>query len=175
MKTCKSRKQLSHSAASFQVTLKLQSDEIERLKSVVLRQQQQAGGSTSTWADADSTRDVSKISSELPTLTYFKRLELMKPAQVEQQRYCRVMTYVPDLAMLVVSQPSFTVLAPGFGARRINMFGGGKVGSFVQLHKEPIRDLAVHPLRQELLLSAAQVSHHTIISFYAWLSPINFK
>ena len=73
----------------------------------------------------------------------------------ERDKYCRLMTYNDTHMMLAVSQPSFTALAPGFGIRRINMLDQ-KVGSFVALHREPIRDLAFNPVRRDQLLSGGQ-------------------
>lgn len=58
-------------------------------------------------------------------------------------------------AMLAVTQPSFTALAPGYGVRRVNMLDA-KPEKFVALHREPIRDLRFSPLNQDLLLSVSQ-------------------
>ncbi len=44
------------------------------------------------------------------------------------------MCYNEFHGMLVVSQPSFTALAPGFGVRKINMVEQ-KADAFVSLHK----------------------------------------
>lgn len=85
------------------------------------------------------------------------------------------MTFSDYHVMLVVTQPSFTALAPGFGIRKINVLDqvGGfkchstrtqdsncisfqKVGSFLSLHKEPIRDLAFNPIKHDQLLTASQ-------------------
>ena len=57
--------------------------------------------------------------------------------------------------MLVVSQPSFTALAPGFGVRRVNMLDI-KIDQFVALHKEQIRDIAFNETNQDQLLSVSQ-------------------
>ena len=43
----------------------------------------------------------------------------------------------------------------GFGARRFNMLDQ-KLGSFVGLSREVIRDMAFHPVTQELLLTCGQ-------------------
>jgi len=79
----------------------------------------------------------------------------MKPDLNDVNRFCRVMCYNQTYGMLVLSQPSFTALAPGYGVRRVHMLDK-KLESFVSLHKEPIRDLAFNPLNQDQLLSASQ-------------------
>ena len=57
--------------------------------------------------------------------------------------------------MIVVSQPSANPLFPGFGSRRFNMLDQ-KLGNFVGLGREVVRDLAFHPVTPELLLSCGQ-------------------
>ena len=59
--------------------------------------------------------------------------------------------------MLLISQPNNTTgnLFPGFGVRRFNMLDQ-RLGNYVPVMKDVIRDLVVHPENQELLLSCGQ-------------------
>jgi WD40 repeat protein len=94
----------------------------------------------------------------LTRLIYLKRLEIIRSLEsspADRDKCCRVMAYNEFHGMLIVSQPSFTALAPGYGIRKINMLDQ-KVGPFLSLHREPIRDMAFHPVRQDQLLSASQ-------------------
>ena len=89
-------------------------------------------------------------------LTYVRRLELIKNTSAH---FCRVMALNDFHGMLLIAQPSFTALAPGFGIRKVNLVAEdarSAAGSFTSLHKEPVRDLAVHPVRHDQLLSASQ-------------------
>ncbi len=101
----------------------------------------------------------SSTGKQFERLVYIKRLEILKPPSsnesADNNKVCRVMAFNWTFGMLVVSQPSFTALAPGFGVRRVQMLDM-KLDSFVGIHKEPIRDLAFNPVRQDQLLSVAQ-------------------
>ena len=57
--------------------------------------------------------------------------------------------------MIIITQPSANPLFPGFGARRFNMLDQ-KLGNFVGLGKDVIRDVSFHPVTPELLLSCGQ-------------------
>ena len=52
--------------------------------------------------------------------------------------YCRVLAYSSNMGMLLISQPSFTALAPGFGVRQFNVMDL-KVGSFISLAKDQVK------------------------------------
>lgn len=93
--------------------------------------------------------------SYLKKLNLLRASDLMSSTSDNSQKYCRVMTVNEFHGMLLISQPSFTALAPGFGVRKINLVEN-RVGTFMSLHKEPIRDLACHPIRHDQLLSASQ-------------------
>ena len=90
-------------------------------------------------------------------LIYVQRLQIIRPENTNSDvnKACRVMAYNEVHGMLVVSQPSFTALAPGFGVRRVNMLDI-KIDQFVALHKEPIRDIAFNLVHQDQLLSVSQ-------------------
>lgn len=93
------------------------------------------------------------------TMRYVKQLDIIRSILDDsggaRDRYCRLMAFNEVHAMLIVTQPSFTALAPGFGIRRINMLDR-KVGTFLALHKDSIRDMAFHPTRHDQLLSVSQ-------------------
>ena len=53
-----------------------------------------------------------------------------------RDKYCRLLCYNSFYGMLMVSQPSFTALAPGFGVRKVNLLeDNSKAGAFISLHK----------------------------------------
>ena len=83
-----------------------------------------------------------------------RRHEVCRPA-TDRDKACRVLAFSEFQGMLVISQPSANPLFPGFGARRFNMLDQ-KLGNFVSLGREVIRDLAFHPVTSELMLSVGQ-------------------
>eukprot|EP00092_Neocalanus_flemingeri_P015682 GFUD01016976.1.p1 GENE.GFUD01016976.1~~GFUD01016976.1.p1 ORF type:complete len:694 (+),score=255.48 GFUD01016976.1:36-2117(+) len=87
-------------------------------------------------------------------LVYQKRHEICRPG-TDRDKCCRVLACSEYHGMIVISQPSANPLFPGFGVRRFNMLDQ-KVGSFVGLGREVVRDLAFHPTTPELLLSCGQ-------------------
>lgn len=112
----------------------MQSDEIDRLKRTIITQASSGaqdlskllqGGPSSAGASSSNSAggggDLAH-NSDQARLCYLKRLELIKTVDVgselsSRDKYCRVMAYNDMHAMLVVSQPSFTALAPGYGIR----------------------------------------------------------
>jgi len=89
-------------------------------------------------------------------LMYQRRHELCKPS-TDRDKCCRVLAHSAHLGMLLVSQPNNTTgnLFPGFGVRRFNMLDQ-RLGNYVPVMKDVVRDLVVHPENQELLLSCGQ-------------------
>jgi len=89
-------------------------------------------------------------------LVYQRRHELCKPSS-DRDKCCRVLAHSEHLGMLLISQPNNTTgnLFPGFGVRRFNMLDQ-RLGNYVPVMKDVIRDLVVHPENQELLLSCGQ-------------------
>ena len=132
---------------SLQVTLNLQAKEIEKLKQEASQLRMQHPGTSAASAP------VAPSGNTRHQLRYLKRIELVKVC--EGSRFCRIMTYNDFYGMLIISQPSFTALAPGFGVRKVSLLEQ-KAGAFISLHKEPIRDLALNPTRPEQLLSVSQ-------------------
>lgn len=142
---------LSLEHATLKVTNHLQKEEIERLRNLL-----KSSVSSFTNANLNSANKAleSGVVVEEPRLVYVKRLELIKQME-NREKCCRLLAYNDTYGMLVVSQPSFTALAPGFGVRRVNMLDQ-KLESFVALHKEPLRDLCFNPVKQDQLLSVSQ-------------------
>jgi len=87
-------------------------------------------------------------------LVYQKKHEVCRPS-TERDKCCRVLAFSEYLGMIVISQPSANPLFPGFGVRRFNMLDQ-KLGSFVGLGREVVRDLAFHTTKPELMLSCGQ-------------------
>ena len=87
-------------------------------------------------------------------LVYVRKHEVCRPS-TDRDKACRVLAFSEFQGMMVISQPSANPLFPGFGARRFNMLDQ-KLGNFVSLGREVIRDLAFHPVTSELLLSVGQ-------------------
>ena len=87
-------------------------------------------------------------------LVYVRKHEVCRPS-TERDKACRVLAFSEFQGMMVISQPSANPLFPGFGARRFNMLDQ-KLGNFVSLGREVIRDLVFHPVTSELLLSVGQ-------------------
>ncbi|TRY73195.1 hypothetical protein TCAL_00947 [Tigriopus californicus] len=144
---------------TLQVQNKLQSDEIEQLKRLC-----QANRSLTDSVGVSSLSSSLMVSTKggkpvgARALRYVKQLDIIRSILDDsgsRDRYCRLMAFNEVHAMLIVTQPSFTALAPGFGIRRINMLDR-KVGTFMALHKDSIRDMAFHPTRHDQLLSVSQ-------------------
>ena len=87
-------------------------------------------------------------------MVYVRKHEVCRPS-AEREKACRLLAFSEFQGMMVVTQPSANPLFPGFGARRFNMLDQ-KLGNFVGLGREVVRDLAFHPVTPELLLSCGQ-------------------
>lgn len=89
-------------------------------------------------------------------LVYQRRLEICRPSQ-DRDKCCRVLAHSSFHGMLLVSQPNTTSgnLFPGFGVRRFNMLEQ-RLGNYVPVMKDVLRDMALHPTQNELLLSCGQ-------------------
>ena len=87
-------------------------------------------------------------------MVYVRKHEVCRPS-MERDKACRLLAFSEFQGMMVISQPSANPLFPGFGARRFNMLDQ-KLGNFVGLGREVVRDLAFHPVTPELLLSCGQ-------------------
>jgi len=135
----------------LQVRLQLQGQQIERLKGGTVP----VGGLGGGMGLAPPPAKAGGAGVE-PRLVYQRRHELCKPSQ-ERDKCCRVLAATNHLGMLLVSQPntSSSNLFPGFGVRRFNLLDQ-RVGNYVPVMKDVLRDLAVHPDQPELLLSCGQ-------------------
>eukprot|EP00095_Tigriopus_kingsejongensis_P004974 maker-scaffold96_size378025-snap-gene-2.35 protein:Tk04974 transcript:maker-scaffold96_size378025-snap-gene-2.35-mRNA-1 annotation:"hypothetical protein DAPPUDRAFT_300353" len=149
--------QLDHK--TLQVKCQLQAEEIDKLKKVMeYHQMDPTSLSLEGASGPGSVSGLGQVGSR--HLRYLKRLDIIRSSSDgsdthQRDKYCRLMAFNEVHAMLVVTQPSFTALAPGFGVRRINMLER-KPGAFLALHKDSIRDLAFHPTRHDQLLSVSQ-------------------
>lgn len=142
--------------ATLKVTNHLQKEEIDKLRAIIKAMEEGGASFSGLSKDVNMASQSSQNGSQ--KLSYVKRLEILKPdpSNTDPNRCCRVMCYNETYGMLVVSQPSqFNALAPGHGIRRVHMLDK-KLESFVNLHKEPIRDLAFNPVNQDQLLSVSQ-------------------
>lgn len=145
-------------SAQMKVTCHLQKEEIEKLKSII--NSLKSGHielSNPIARSLTSTGSSNQTNGTISRLIYVQRLQIIRPdiSNSDVNKACRVVAYNEVHGMLVVSQPSFTALAPGFGVRRINMLDI-KIDQFVSLHKEPIRDIAFNSVHQDQLLSVSQ-------------------
>ncbi len=119
--------------------LGMQAAEMEKLKKD-LRRALSGAVDLSSAASALSSAGVegeAGLQQHQHRLTYVRKIELVRSTDAfggDKNRCCRVMAYSDFHGMLVVSQPSFTALAPGFGVRKINMLEQ-KAGAFISLHK----------------------------------------
>lgn len=148
--TKKKYKNLELEHNTLKMTLTLQMEEMAKVKSRL------EGNSSAPLVALDASNN---LHGKRCWLTYFKKIDLIggHRNQNNTAHFCRVMTISKFHGVIVVSQPSFTVLAPGFGVRIINSIDMKPV-HFISLHREPIRDLALSPdpLRSDYLLSASQ-------------------
>lgn len=142
--------QLRHT--ELQVRLQLQSEQVDKLI-LDIKRYRDVGGELPPLVSMPSSSQVVGAGGE-GRLVYQRRHEICKPS-AERDKCCRVLAYCQPLGMLTVSQPSFTALAPGFGVRRYSMLDQ-KLGNFVGVHRDVIRELVFHPTQHELLLSCGQ-------------------
>jgi len=136
----------------LQVRLKLQQEKIDRLEGENKRFRE--GGVELPPLSQSSSRGAAAGVGVQGRLVYQKRHEVCRPNS-DRDKCCRVLACSEYHGMIVISQPSANPLFPGFGVRRFNMLDQ-KLGSFVGLGKEIVRDLAFHPTTPELLLSCGQ-------------------
>ena len=122
--------------------------------SSLLRRYRDRGGELPAPSIMDSVRMSSSQSGKSLKFMFVKKHEICRPSS-ERDKCCRVMAVSEYQGMIVVSQPSANPLFPGFGSRRFNMLDQ-KLGNFVGLGREVVRDLAFHPVTPELLLSCGQ-------------------
>jgi E3 ubiquitin-protein ligase RFWD3 len=128
--------------------------EIQETQGEGARQCSQAGGS------------VSQQSSQ-QNLTLYHNVEICREGG------CRVLAYDRCLSLLVVSQRSTNTLFSGYGIKKIDAVVF-RPTQFVFLHPRAIRDLAFHPLRNDMLLSVSldrcaklfNVSSNTVVQSY---------
>jgi len=137
----------------LEVRSKLQQEKIGQLENDN-RRYRDRGGELPAPSIMDSVRMSSSQSGKSLKFMFVKKHEICRPSS-ERDKCCRVMAVSEYQGMIVVSQPSANPLFPGFGSRRFNMLDQ-KLGNFVGLGREVVRDLAFHPVTPELLLSCGQ-------------------
>ena len=141
----------------LQVRLQQQQELIEQLRGGGGGERGGQGGSRGGQAPFSMVqqKEVEKSSGE-PRLVYQRRHELCKTSP-DRDKCCRVLAHSTFHGMLLVSQPNTASgnLFPGFGVRRFNMLDQ-KVGNYVPVLKDVLRDLSLHPTQHELLLSCGQ-------------------
>jgi len=139
--------ELRHS--ELQVRLQLQQEQIQRLERTV-------GGAS---VDAGPASQVPRLpAGPAPSvrlqLRYHKRHEVCR-LTTDRDKCCRVMAFSQYEGMIVISQPSANPLFPGFGIRKFNLLDH-KLGGFISVGREVVRDLAFHPVTPELVVSCGQ-------------------
>jgi len=144
--------QLRHT--ELQVRLKLQQEKIDKLDGDNRRFRERGGELPPPSLVRASAGGGAGAASGRSRLVYQKRHEICRPGS-DRDKCCRVLACSEYHGMIVISQPSANPLFPGFGVRRFNMLDQ-KLGSFVGLGREVVRDLAFHPTTPELMLSCGQ-------------------
>jgi len=144
--------QLRHT--ELQVRLKLQQEKIDKLEGENRRYKEKSGELAPLSQFINNAGASTNSSALQGRLVYQKKHEICRPSN-DRDKCCRVLACSEYHGMIVISQPSANPLFPGFGVRRFNMLDQ-KLGSFVALGKDVIRDLAFHPNTPELLLSCGQ-------------------
>ena len=142
--------QLRHT--ELQVRLKLQQEKIDRTESENKRFRERGGELPPPSLVRGAPGGGGGVGGG--RLVYQKKHEICRPS-TERDKCCRVLACSEYHGMIVISQPSANPLFPGFGVRRFNMLDQ-KLGSFVGLGREVVRDLAFHPTTPELMLSCGQ-------------------
>jgi len=141
--------QLRHT--ELQVRLKLQQEKIDKLEGENKRFRERGGELPAPSLVRGGAVGGGGVGGRL---VYQKKHEVCRP-NTDRDKCCRVLACSEYHGMIVISQPSANPLFPGFGVRRFNMLDQ-KLGSFVGLGREVVRDLAFHPTTPELLLSCGQ-------------------
>ncbi|XP_062576886.1 E3 ubiquitin-protein ligase RFWD3-like, partial [Saccostrea cucullata] len=103
-----------------------------------------------------------------------------KTIKIWEAGNCRVMSYTPSLATLVVSQPSSSPLFPGFGFKKISTMDF-KTSQYLTIHSKAIRDCCFHPFVDDgILLSCGldktakmtSVISNTVVQTYDLPNPV---
>lgn len=124
---------------------------------------------------AHGTRQRTQASGSMSqqNLAFYRNVEICREGG------CRVLAYDKFLFLLVVSQRSTNALFSGYGIKKIDVMEFQPT-QFVFLHRKAIRDLAFHPLRNDMLLSVSldrcaklfNVSSNTVVQSYTTDSPL---
>lgn len=149
------RTKLNHQLHQQQlIKLRQKLSEIQETQGCGTRQSTQVGG----FVSQESSR---------------QNLALHRSVEICREGGCRVLAYDKFLSLLIVSQRSTNTLFSGYGIKKIDAVEF-RPTQFVFLHPRAIRDLAFHPLRNDMLLSVSldrcaklfNVASNTVVQSY---------
>ncbi|XP_069668754.1 E3 ubiquitin-protein ligase rfwd3.L-like [Periplaneta americana] len=108
-----------------------------------------------------------------------RQLSVHRNVEICKEGECRVLAYNTWLNLLVVSQRSANNLFSGYGIKKIDTLEFRPI-QFVFLHPKPIRDMAFHPQRNDILLSVSldrcaklfNVANNTVVQTYTADNPL---
>jgi len=135
------------------VRSKMQQEKIDQLEACI-RRYRERGGELPPTSIISNIKIPAATSDKGFKFVYVRRHEVCRPSN-DRDKCCRVLAVSDYQGMIIITQPSANPLFPGFGARRFNMLDQ-KLGNFVGLGKDVIRDVSFHPVTPELLLSCGQ-------------------
>ena len=157
--------------ARAKLNQQLQSKQIIELEQKLIKMQEQECNGHCKYVDSSLTQKSRK--QELTHLSILQSVEICKEGG------CRVMAYNAELKLIVVSQRSTNNLFSGYGIKKIDTTEFRQT-QFVFLHPKPIRDMAFHPHRRDILLSVSldrcvkllNVSTNTVVQSCTTDSPL---
>jgi E3 ubiquitin-protein ligase RFWD3 len=168
----KEKRQLELKLARANLNLQLHEKELAELKQKLAHiQETQTCGAAGYYIQASGS--VSHQSSSQQNLMFYRNVEICKEGG------CRVLAYNKFMSLLVVSQCSTNTLFPGYGIKKVDAVEFRPL-QFVFLHPKAIRDLAFHPLRDDMLLSVSldrcaklfNVSSNRVVQSYTTDNPL---
>lgn len=167
----KNRLELELARANLNQQLHLQ--QIAELRQKLAQMQKQACNGHCKYNMDGSLAQKSSQKQELTHLSILQSVEICKDGG------CRVMAYNAWLKLIVVSQRSTNNLFSGFGIKKIDA-PEFRQTQFVFLHPKPIRDMAFHPQRNDMLLTVSldrcvklfNVSNNAVVQNYTTDNPL---
>nr|XP_022328397.1 E3 ubiquitin-protein ligase RFWD3-like isoform X1 [Crassostrea virginica] len=167
------RRKIEMEAAQCRLQYQLAIEECNRLKTELDKVKRQL---QSTRSDSSSGAVVSQSQAR----DFNGHFVLDKTIKIWEAGNCRVMSYTPSLATLVVSQPSSSPLFPGFGFKKISCMDF-KTSQYLTVHNKAIRDCCFHPFVDDgILLSCGldktakmtSVISNTVVQTYNLANPV---
>lgn len=167
------RRKVEMEAAQCRLQYQLAIEECNRLKTELdkVKRQLQTSRSDASSGSAASQSQVRDVNGHFV---------LDKTIKIWEAGNCRVMSYSPSLATLVVSQPSSSPLFPGFGFKKISCMDF-KTSQYLTVHSKAIRDCCFHPFVDDgILLSCGldktakmtSVISNTVVQTYNLSNPV---